>query len=112
MSARLHGGFVPAAKTSAHIVSPALGKDTTYDRLIARAARELLPSALNEASWSRRSHRDVPSLADWRLRYELRIIATYLDTPSGQHDFYRGWFIERLQRLRAELARRERGGAR
>lgn len=106
MNARPRGGYFPAAKTPELTVSPARGKDTTLDRPVARAARELLPSALTEAGWLRRRHEDIPTLATWELRRELRIVATYLDSPAGQHDFYREWFIERAQRLRAELARR------
>ncbi|GBD19573.1 hypothetical protein HRbin28_00005 [bacterium HR28] len=112
MSARLHGGFVPAAKRTEHTLSPARGKDTTLDRLVERAARELLPSPLTEAGWLRRSHADIRSLEAWELRREIRVIASYLDTAAAQRDFNRAWFEERLQRLRAELARRQNGGAR
>ena len=111
-NARPRGGFVPAAKTPAHIVSPAWAKHTTFDRLIERAARELLPSPLAESAWLRRTHVDIPALDDWQLRRELRIILAYLDTPAGQGDFYRAWFLERVERLRAELARRQKGGPR
>ena len=106
MSTHPRGGPFPAAKTAEHSVSPARGKDTTLDRLVARAARELLPSPLSEDAWMRRTHDDIPTLANWLLRRELRIISAYVDTPAGQRDFNRAWFLERLQRLRAELARR------
>ncbi len=112
MSARPRGGLVPAAKTPGHIVSPAWGKHTTFERLIECAARELLPSALTEQGWLRRTHEDIPHLEDWEIRRELRVITSYLDTPAGQRDFHRGWFLERVRRLRAELARRQKGGLR
>ncbi len=112
MSARPRGGYFPAAKTPEHIVSRARGKDTTFDRLVARAARELLPSALTEQAWLRRTHDDIPMLGNWQLRRELRILTWYLESPSGQREFNRAWFLERVERLRTELVRRERGGAR
>ncbi|GBD18376.1 hypothetical protein HRbin27_00871 [bacterium HR27] len=111
-SARPRGGYFPAAKTAERILSPACAKDTTLDCVIGSAARELLPSPLSEAAWMRRTHGDIPALDDWQLRREIRIIATYLDTPAGQGDFYRAWFEERVQRLRAELARRREADSR
>lgn len=106
MSTHPRGGYFPAAKAAACRVTSRGANDTTYDRLIARAARELLPSPLSEAAWMRRTHGDIPALEDWQLRRELRVISSYLDSPAGQRDFNRAWFLERVQRLRAELARR------
>ena len=82
-----------------------------FDRVIARSIDRLRPSVLTEEGWRRRTHDDIPSLEDWQIRREIRIIAAYLDTPDGQRDWLRPWFEERLRRLRAEARRRREGGA-
>jgi hypothetical protein len=80
-----------------------------YDELVAQAAHQLRPGVLAEQQWLRRSHADLPDLADWELRRELRVIVAYLDTLAGQRDWLRPWFVERRQRLLEELRRRRRG---
>jgi len=80
-----------------------------YDELVAQAARQLRPGVLTEEQWLRHSHADVPGLADWELRRELRVIVAYLDTLGGQRDWLREWYVERRQRLLEELRRRRRG---
>jgi hypothetical protein len=79
-----------------------------YDELVAQAARQLRPGVLTEEQWLRHSHADVPGLADWELRRELRVIVAYLDTLAGQRDWLREWYVERRQRLLQELQRRRR----
>jgi hypothetical protein len=79
-----------------------------YDELVAQAARQLRPGVLTEEQWLRHSHADVPGLADWELRRELRVIVAYLDTLAGQRDWLREWYVERRQRLLEELRRRRR----
>lgn len=113
MSARPRGGCAPAP-TALHRPSACYrGDDTTpLDRLVACAARALLPSPLSEQAWLRRRHEDLPALETWELRRELRILTSFVDSPAGQRSWDRPWFEERLQRLRAELARRAKGGAR
>jgi len=79
---------------------------SAYDATLAQAARQLRPGVLTEQQWRRRSHADLPDLADWELRRELRVIALYLDTLVGQRDWLRTWYVERRQRLHQELRRR------
>ena len=79
-----------------------------YDELVAQAAHQLRPGVLTEEQWLRHSHADVPGLADWELRRELRVIVAYLDTLAGQRDWLREWYVERRQRLLEELQRRRR----
>ncbi len=79
---------------------------TGWDHLLARAADRLRPHCLTEDGWRRRTHSDVPSLEDWELRRELRILGSYLDTPFAQHDWHFPWFTSRREALLAELKRR------
>jgi len=79
-----------------------------YDIVIMRAAHQLRPGFLTEQQWLRHCHGDLPSLEDWQLRREFRIVSDYLDTEPGQRDWMRPWFIERRQRLLEELRRRRR----
>jgi hypothetical protein len=81
---------------------------TAFDKLLATAANSLRPGALNEATWLRRRHADLRSLADWQLRREVRIISWYLDSPDAQRDWQREWFEERLQQIDEELRLRAR----
>lgn len=104
-----HTPFCGPTRTPRTNESTLRGHDrpTALDRLAERAARALLPSALTEEAWLRRAHADIPALEAWELRRELRLLTLYLDTAAAQRDFNRGWFEERVQRLRAELAARE-----
>lgn len=82
--------------------------DTTpADRIAAASARRLRPGVLTEDQWLRRSHADIPDLPDWQLRRELRIATAYIDTPQARRSWDLAWWIERRERLRAELRRRE-----
>jgi len=88
-------------------------RETAWDRLLARAAQDLLPNPCSEEGWLRRDHRDLAALPDWRLRREARILSAFLETHAAQRSLYLPWFTQRLHAVRDELARRwhaRRGG--
>ncbi len=79
---------------------------TPADGVVAVSARQLRPGVLNEEQWLRRSHADIPYLPEWQLRRELRVVSAYVDTPQARRSWELPWWVERRERLLAELRHR------
>ena len=92
--------------------SGGLPGDQEFERLAERALRLLRPDWSTEESVRRLYHRDIEDLPTPRLEWELRWLRIILASRAIRFEYFSGWYRERHDRIEAELARRERGGAR